>query len=360
MFPKRRKLTFNRLKRKLTYCLARESKILDKLLSGPWEVRINPIGFVCNHDCVMCWRRRLSSGERDLYKRREKHSLTLNDYKRILKQLPLKTRLIDVTGGGEPFLYPQILQLLETIKENGLYGQLMTNGVLLTPSIIRKLINIEWDVIRISLHAGDEESYQAIHGKNDFEKVCWVVKTLVKLRRKTKKFPKISLLFVIQRANFNKIRKFNVLAEKLKVDEIEFDNLIPFVHETVLRGKEIIVVQEDLKKVAQFSKLPNNALEVIKRYNKLYERPISSNSPVSLRKNRFSGKKCKKVSNSIFITSEGDVHACCFLSQKMGNVNDASISEIWNTESYKKLRQSLENGRLKSECFDYCPYELGE
>lgn len=346
------------MKRKLIDRFVGEGKILDKFLDGPCEVRINPVGFSCNHDCIMCWRGRLSFEERNLYAKKEKHSLTLNDYKKILKQLPLRTGSIDVTGGGEPFLYTQIFQILEAIKENGLYGHLMTNGALLTPSIIRKLINIKWNMIRISFHAGDKESYQTIHRRNDFKKVCQAIEILVKLRGKTKKFPRVSLLFVIQRANFDRIREFSALAERLGVDEIEFDNLIPFVAETLLRGKEIIAVQKELRKVAQFCQVPNNALEVVKRYDNLYGRSISDNSLVPLSKKRFSGKKCKIVLNSMFITNEGDVHACCFLSEKMGNVKDASISEIWNTVLYKKLRQSLGNGQFESECFVYCPYEL--
>lgn len=358
MFLKLKKLTFNKLKRRLTDRFLGEGKIWDKILTGPREVRVNPMGFVCNHDCIMCWRETLSIEERKTYMRKEKNSLSLGDYKRLFKKLPFRTRSIDVTGGGEPFLYPQTFQILEAIKENGLYGHLMTNGALLTPSIIRKLINIKWNMIRISFHAGDKESYQTIHRRNDFKKVCQAIEMLVRLRGKTKKFPRVSLLFVIQRANFDRIREFSALAERLGVDEIEFDNLIPIVAKTILRGKEIIAVQKDLRKVAQFCQVPNNALEVVKRYDKLYGRHISDNSPVPLSKKRFSGKKCKIVLNSMFITNEGDVHPCCFFKEKMGNVKDASILEIWNSVLYEKLRQSLGNGQFEPECFKYCPYDL--
>ncbi|GAG07291.1 unnamed protein product, partial [marine sediment metagenome] len=128
-----RTLTFNKLKRRLTDRFLGEGKILDKILVGPREVRINPMSFVCNHDCIMCWRARLSVKERKAYARKDKNSISLNDYKRLFKQLPFKTRSIDVTGGGEPLLHPQILSILESIKENGLHGHLMTNGAFLTP-----------------------------------------------------------------------------------------------------------------------------------------------------------------------------------------------------------------------------------
>lgn len=353
-----RRLTINKLKRRLTDRFLDEGNIWDSILTGPLEVRITPMGFVCNHDCIMCWRATLSIGERKAYTRKERNSLSLEDYKRLFKQLPFRTRKIDVTGGGEPFLYPQILQILDAIKENGFYGHLMTNSALLTASIIKKLIDIRWNMVRISFHAGDKESYQIIHRRNNFNKVCQSIKTIIKSRGKPKNLPQVSLLFVIQKVNYKKIMDFAFLAEELGVDKIEFDNLIPNVAETILTSGEIIAVQKDLRKVAQFCRISNNGFEVAKRYDKLYEQPISDDLPVLLSRNRFSGKRCKFVLNSMFITNEGDVWPCCFLHRKMGNIRNASIAKIWSSFQNKELRQRISGGQFEQECFEVCPNEL--
>jgi len=169
---------------------------------------------------------------------------------------------------------------------------------------------------------------------------------------------RISLLYVIQKFNYSKINKFVGLAENLKVDEIEFDNLIPLNKEVLLSLNQIKKVTKDLKKVANSCQIANNANEVIMRYREFYNNNSLSREFSNILRTRFLGKKCDVVENSVFITSQGIIQPCCLLSTTTGNIKKNRFMRIWNSKRYKDLRFNLNQGKFYPDCYKYCSYNL--
>jgi radical SAM protein with 4Fe4S-binding SPASM domain len=61
--------------------------------------------------------------------------------------------------------------------------------------------------------------------------------------------------------------------------------------------------------------------------------------------------RCPFVYRSVFIDTQGDVVPCCRTGLPiMGNVRQSSLAEIWNSEQYLHLRQSLKNGEPPPYC----------
>jgi len=104
-----------------------------KLYKIPWSKTDNAGGWVevtdsCNFSCPGCYRHKLE-GHRPL---------------EVIKQeiLDLKKKLnCDRIGiaGGEPLLYPQLLDVVQFISNNGMKPFLLTNGEFLTKEFIREL-----------------------------------------------------------------------------------------------------------------------------------------------------------------------------------------------------------------------------
>ena len=57
-----------------------------------------------------------------------------------------------------------------------------------------------------------------------------------------------------------------------------------------------------------------------------------------------------------------DVTFCpCFLKMKIGNLGEASIQEIWNSEKLQELRRSFSKGELPEVCQgQLCPTAVDE
>lgn len=61
------------------------------------------------------------------------------------------------------------------------------------------------------------------------------------------------------------------------------------------------------------------------------------------------------------VTIEGDVVLCpCYLKMKIGNLNESSLSEIWNSPAIISLRKSFAKGKLPRPCrSQVCPVAVG-
>jgi MoaA/NifB/PqqE/SkfB family radical SAM enzyme len=72
---------------------------------------------------------------------------------------------------------------------------------------------------------------------------------------------------------------------------------------------------------------------------------------------------CSEPWAGIFsIETNLDVTFCpCYLKLKIGNLNEASIREIWNAEPLVQLRRAFRHGELPKACQNQlCPVALGE
>ncbi len=57
---------------------------------------------------------------------------------------------------------------------------------------------------------------------------------------------------------------------------------------------------------------------------------------------------------------KGNINPCCWSKINCGNVNRATIEEIWNGPGFVHVRSQMAKGNLTSICADDCPYWLGE
>jgi radical SAM protein with 4Fe4S-binding SPASM domain len=72
---------------------------------------------------------------------------------------------------------------------------------------------------------------------------------------------------------------------------------------------------------------------------------------------------CQEPWIGIFsVGANGDVTCCpCYAKAKVGNVDDSSIQEIWNSKVLLSMRKAFKRGRLPRECRgQLCPVVVGK
>ena len=82
---------------------------------------------------------------------------------------------------------------------------------------------------------------------------------------------------------------------------------------------------------------------------------------INLLENKFSKNSnendyfCEKPFELFEVNDQGEVTVCCraWLSKTIGNINEKSVNEIWNSAEAKEIRQSILDGSFK-----YCNKEL--
>jgi len=128
--------------------LLRHPEVIDKFkthgIATPISISIAPTSR-CNLKCVFC----------SNVNRNYNEYLEFDDvYCLINNLIPKGLKTVEITGGGEPTLYPWINDVIEYIAKCGLKQGLITNGILLKERITQEnLDRLSW--VRISMNCLD-------------------------------------------------------------------------------------------------------------------------------------------------------------------------------------------------------------
>lgn len=249
---------------------------------------------LCNANCVFCANKNL---------KRSRGFLKLNDFKKYVEHIAEMKKKhffqnffakiypkITFCGLGEPLLHPEIDQIVKIAHDAGLYTQLVTNGILLTPKKMMLLLNSGLDEMAISLHSINPMNYFAITGLeiSDLKKVLLNCKDFF-----LKKNLKISIW---------RIKHPDSTVKDSIEDEIEFQ---AFVHEIGLEGCEILGPSEPWSRDGY---VPSSKCEAV------------NDNPFW----------CNKIVFTINTDWEGNLVICCndynYEHIKLGNVFDDDFS----------------------------------
>ena len=247
----------------------------------------------CNHQCVFCANSKMI---------RKRGFIEPNFIYRILDEAyRLGMKEAGFYATGEPLMNPHIFSYIAKAKAIGYdYVYITTNGALLDEEKMEMLICSKLDSIKFSINAGTRDTYQLIHGKNDFEKVIANVKRLSALRRERNKDLKVYVSSVVTNRSIDEREELQKLLRN-DVDEFLFVNV----------GNQGGLMYKENRYLAIGNKLQGH-------------------------------DKCYLPFNSITITHEGYLTACCTDFENylvIADLNKVSLKEAWESEKFQKLRE---------------------
>ena len=138
----------------------------DRPMMPPIHIRWKPTNR-CNHRCRYCAYREegLQLGQN----MREQDSIPREKMLEIAKDLvDMGVKAVTFSGGGEPLLYPHLLEACRILVNGGIKIASLTNGSLLTGELAEFIAHhFVW--IRVSMDGWDDASYAAYRGIKDNE-----------------------------------------------------------------------------------------------------------------------------------------------------------------------------------------------
>lgn len=314
-----------------------------KTIKYPPHINID-VTYSCNARCNFCFNKELHDNF---------VMFPVNKLKKILSELPQKDCHFFLSG-GEPFLHPNIFEMIYLIKRAGHSCGLVTNTTLLNEEKIKKLLKLKLDYVFISLH-GDKEKHEKVTKiKGSFDKVIKTIKTFKKLDSKNK--CKLHINSVITKDNLH------IYPQLIKSINNISPNTFRLAHPTFNFGEEI----EFFKKFSKIffsnkvkintnviEKLDLNHNEVINFVNRIkntktgkmdiFFKPELSNEDIKhwySKRNKIK-RECFFLYSGMCIDPVGDVYLCPFIKYKIGNINECSIDKIWNDYKYRKTRKLI-------------------
>lgn len=307
---------------------------------GPEKVMISPTDH-CNLICKSCWR---------LAKDGKYDELPIEEIDSLLKECKeLGVKVIDFTGGGEPFLRKDIFEIMKLIKKYGFFGTLTTNGTLLDEKKIKKIIELQLDDICFSLDGHNAEVNDSMRGQGTYEKIIRTIKTLNDLKKKNlSKKPVVRISTVITKKNYKYLDDIVKLSDEILAEAINFSVLIEWD-----TNKEIWMRDVDKDELTKSLEETKKACERL---------DINSNISSIIEYGLFEHKKpkfCFAPWDMAFVNSSGDVMVCCTLASLyenlLGNVKDGGFAKIWFGTKMQKFRERIRNGDLPKDCVKCIP-----
>lgn len=294
---------------------------------------------ICNLKCPFCYPH--STG--DIAKRTVR-VMPLGLYKRIIDQIESFATSVALHGSGEPLLHKDIFAMIAYAKDKGLSVSFSTNGLLLTETIIQKLIASQIDKMIFSIDGVTYEQY-SMHrqpvSREAFENLISMSRKLntEKLKNKTGK-PHTVFQYIVTKYNYDKVQEVAGFARELGFDEAVLMTLS--VEKDVGDNKFI-------DRVSSF--LPDD--KAYMRYEK------GRGGDIVLKEG---GGYCRQLVKQPMITAGGEMLPCCRDLHKMnfimGNLNNDTFINIWLSGNVHRMRDMLKKRQAKM-C-KYCFPDTGE
>jgi mycofactocin radical SAM maturase len=309
------------------------NQYVDMGLSAPvnvtWEMT-----YKCNLSCIHC----LSDSGR-----KKEGELTTAQCRRVIDELAeMKVFQFNI-GGGEPFMRPDFLDLMDYAHDKGIVTCISTNGTLIDEETARRLDN-KLVYIQVSLDGPTPASNDPIRGQGSFNKV---LSALEHLRNRD---IEVSINTVLTKLSFPELDKLTTLAAaynaKLRVSRFRPSG----------RGKDSWSrLNVDKEQMVAFSKWLSRHLKV-STGDSFFS--VSTEERKSLGLNM-----CGACKLTCCISPEGNVYPCAFLQEDdflAGKLPADSFSTIWKTSKvYQSFRQleikSCESCHRFDMCHGGCP-----
>jgi tungsten cofactor oxidoreducase radical SAM maturase len=310
--------------------------VLHPILPDARKLYIQPTTR-CNLHCRTCIRNTWDDPE---------SQMPMSIFRRLvesLDDLPRMTRVV-FSGFGEPLTHPNILEMIEAIRNRDLAVTLGSNGLLLNTKMAHELVKLGVDRLVVSVDGVKPETYAHIRGEILYQ-VLNNLRVLNEVKSRLGSLtPALGVEFVVLRSNVAELAEMTGLASRLNAARVLVSNVLPYTEEMrneVLYGYE--------------PRPPFSAGGW----------PVKADAWVmwgTLELPRLhwgAERRCRFIQDrAIVVGSDGKVSPCYALTHNytyfavdgrkkrvsqyvLGNVKEQSLGDIWMSEEYVRFRSEV-------------------
>lgn len=317
------------------------NKIGESKRIAPIYVRIKPTNY-CNHKCYYCSYADNELGLRDSVNRQDQ--IPWEKMQEIISDLTdMGVKAVTFSGGGEPLVYPFIVETMQRILDAGIDLSVITNGQMLKGDRASVLTNAKW--VRISFDSADADTYARIRNLplSAFNEVCDNIREFSKKKQKN---CELGVNFVINHENADQVYDMAKMVKELGVNHIKY---------TARVTKDLFSYHESFKQDVieqiQCAKrdLENENFRIINKYEGDFDSALVFHRCY---------EKC--YVNQIFtvIAADSKVYFChdkAYVKEGLvGDLKDCSFKDLWFSEETIKRYQ---NFSPQQECNHHCVYD---
>jgi radical SAM protein with 4Fe4S-binding SPASM domain len=290
----------------------------------PREVSLETT-FACNLKCSHCYL--------DPYINKPQHDeLSTSEWAGVFKQLFEMGVFLVTFSGGEPLCRPDILEMMDCAREQGLFFGLKTNGTLVTEAIADQLKELGLTGVDISLYGARPTTHEYVtRVAGSFEKTI----SAIKLLRERKIW--VGIKTPVMKCNAEEHREIENIAKKLDAS-ISFDPLIFPKAEQPASADDIRMSDDQLRKL-------------------ICERNWVPKDTDLLMTDPQCHLICSAGRMRCAISPQGEVFPCALWRISLGDLRHQTFKSIWHGEAAHRVR-AIEVSRMPAcascELENYC------
>lgn len=284
---------------------------------------------ICNLKCTLCVTSSVTGS-------RPATIMPFSTFKKFIDDVGDYLLLIILWNWGEPFLNPEITEMIEYATKKGILVHTSTNGnVVFDDAMAEKIVDSGLTSIVFAMDGATQETYEKYRVGGDLERIKENIRTLVRTKKKKNShFPQITLRFVAMRQNEEEWREVEKYAHELGVDLFS----IKSVDMPDSRGEHLDTLYR-----------PEN--EDFRRYD--YE------------KDSFIRKKkkfvCMRPWKRITLDAMGEVISCEYDYKNLyswGNIKEKNnVMDAWKSKEGNLFRKKFNKGHNSFEHCVICTYK---
>lgn len=308
---------------------------------APIYVRVKPTNY-CNHRCYYCSYADNELGLRDSVNRQDQ--ISWEKMQEIISDMAeMGVKAVTFSGGGEPLVYPYIVEAMQRILDAGIDLSIITNGQLLKDERAQVLAKAKW--VRISFDSANAETYAKVRQLplHAFDEVCDNIRRFSEIKRDD---CELGVNFVINHENADQVYDMAQLVKGLGVNHIKYTaRVTKDLFEYHEPFKEKVIEQIHRAK----SELEEEGFRVINKYEGDFDSALV-----------FHRCYDKCYINNIFtvIAADSKVYFChdkAYVKEGVvGDLRDQSFKDLWFSE--ETIKRYQEFAPMK-ECNHHCVYD---
>ncbi|MFZ1291014.1 MAG: radical SAM protein [Melioribacteraceae bacterium] len=281
--------------------------------------------------------------------------MKLEVWKKLIDEISqYKIRFILIRG-GEPFLFPKIMDLIKYVNSKNLFLSIDTNGTMIE-KFAEELVQLGNMHITFSVD-GPEEIHDEVRGeKGSYKKIKENITLFNNLEKEYGSKLSKSICFTISKYSYEGLGEMPNVAREMGIKSI---NIVPYYFFNSEVGKKYEFELNELFDTYAYSwkgfQQENSGIDFT-IFKAQFEKYISALNGIenflfmSFKIGEYKewfdnsssivgSEKCMNVESLIDIQPNGDANFCIdFPDYVFGNVKENTIKEIWNSEKAEKFR----------------------
>jgi len=298
----------------------------------------------CNLACTMC----------DFWKQNRPTLLTTERVACVLDELAkLGCRKVHFSG-GEPTLCPDLPDLIAHARQLKLRVTLTTNGTLLTRELAERLIKARLNSVCISMDSPVRSVHDHIRGvEGAFKQTLTGVQQLRRAAERRGVPLPIRINTVVRKDNYDTLDQLPALAHRLGAQSILLMPVDDPSGQLVLNKRRLLDYN---RRIAPALAAQALAFGLIHHVSEAYPFGTTKAELAASRNGHYARglyclQPCYALWTHALITADGCVAPCCSAPRViLGDLREHTFTEIWHSQAYRHLRQSMRDGQPLSEC----------